>query len=194
MKRLLTAFVICSAFGLPAAAEQVTSKARQQLFARQTAILDGRAAQQYANSIRLRPKEIRVPGSPDGIPRYSGNYRGEFLQAARNAAQRHGVPEDLFLRLIQQESAWNPGARSHKGALGLAQLMPATARVLGVDPRDPIQNLEGGARYLAAQYRAFGDWRLALAAYNAGPQAVRKHGGVPPYRETRGYVAKILGR
>lgn len=71
--------------------------------------------------------------------------------------------------------------------------MPATARALGVDPAVPQQNLEGGARYLARQYRKFGSWRLALAAYNAGPEAVRKYGGVPPYRETQNYVKKILG-
>jgi soluble lytic murein transglycosylase-like protein len=95
---------------------------------------------------------------------------------------------------VRQESGWNPTARSHKGAIGLAQLMPGTARQLGVDPHDPEQNLRGGARYLAAQYRRFGSWRLALAAYNAGPGAVEKHGGVPPFRETQGYVVAILGR
>ena len=103
------------------------------------------------------------------------------------------MPEDLFLRLVQQESNWNPSARSHKGAIGLAQLMPATARGLGVNPHDPRQNLEGGARYLRAQYDTFRSWRLALAAYNAGPQAVQKHNGVPPFRETRDYVRKIWG-
>lgn len=71
--------------------------------------------------------------------------------------------------------------------------MPATARDLRVDPKDPKQNLEGGARYLAEQYRTFRSWRLALAAYNAGPGAVRKHGGVPPFRETQNYVRKIYG-
>lgn len=177
-----------------ALAETVTSKSRQQLFARQTAVLDSRAAKQYANSVRLQPQDIYVPGTPGVIPKFGGKYRGQFLQAAKNAARRHGVPEDLFLRLVQQESGWNPMARSHKGAMGLAQLMPATARRLGVDPRDPHENLEGGARYLAQQYRTFGNWRLALAAYNAGPDAVRKYGGVPPYRETKGYVTAILGR
>ena len=71
--------------------------------------------------------------------------------------------------------------------------MPATARYLGVNPRDPRQNLEGGARYLREQYNDFRDWRLALAAYNAGPEAVRRHGGVPPYAETQAYVVAILG-
>ena len=120
-------------------------------------------------------------------------YKGEYINVARAAARRNGVPEDLFLRLIQQESNWNPSALSHKGAIGLAQLMPGTARYLKVDPKDPSQNLEGGARYLKEQYSKFGSWRLALAAYNAGPGAVTKHGGVPPYKETRNYVKKIWG-
>ncbi|CAN0606753.1 unnamed protein product [Ectocarpus sp. 12 AP-2014] len=71
--------------------------------------------------------------------------------------------------------------------------MPGTARNLRVNPHNPAENLEGGARYLARQYRKFRSWRLALAAYNAGPGAVEKHGGVPPYRETQGYVRAILG-
>ncbi len=71
--------------------------------------------------------------------------------------------------------------------------MPDTAKRLGVDASDPRQNLEGGARYLRRQYDRFGSWRLALAAYNAGPEAVMKHNGIPPFRETRGYVKAILG-
>jgi soluble lytic murein transglycosylase-like protein len=193
MRRILTHAMLVVLVAMPARAEQVTSKARQQLFDSQTAILDGRAAQQYANSVRLQPRDIRVPGAPGEVPKFAGKYRGQFLQPARSAARRHGVPEDLFLRLIAQESGWNPSARSHKGAVGLSQLMPSTARRLGVDPKDPHQNLDGGARYLAQQYRTFGNWRLALAAYNAGPAAVRKYGGVPPYKETRGYVLAILG-
>ncbi len=112
---------------------------------------------------------------------------------ARNAARKNGIPVALFLKLVTQESNWKPKARSHKGAIGLAQLMPQTARGLGVNPHDPRQNLEGGARYLAQQYARFRDWRLALAAYNAGPGAVEKYNGVPPYRETQNYVRKILG-
>ncbi len=109
------------------------------------------------------------------------------------AAQRNGIPPDLFLRLVNQESGFNPGAASPAGAIGLTQLMPGTARELGVDPNDPMQNLDGGARYLKQQYDQFGDWSKALAAYNAGPGAVLKYGGTPPYEETQNYVASIMG-
>lgn len=127
------------------------------------------------------------------IPRYYGS-GGQYQEMARAAARKHSVPEDLFLRLVRTESNFRPAARSSKGAIGLAQLMPGTARLLRVNPHDPAQNLEGGARYLSMQYRKFGDWRLALAAYNAGPGAVEKYRGVPPYNETQHYVKAILGR
>lgn len=117
----------------------------------------------------------------------------DYRQAARDAARRYGVPEDLFLRVVQQESAFNPEAVSSAGAIGLTQLMPGTAADLGVDPRDPLQNLEGGARYLAQQLDTFGDPALALAAYNAGPGRVRQYGGIPPFEETQNYVNRMLG-
>lgn len=173
------------------AQEQVSTMSRTGLLQSQTAVLDGRASQQYANSVRLQPpRDDRF----DAVPQYTGSYRGPYLAEARQAATRHGVPVDLFLRLVQQESGWNPTARSSKGALGLAQLMPTTARALGVDPLNPQQNLDGGARYLRAQYETFGTWRLALAAYNAGPGAVTQYQGVPPYAETQNYVQVIWGR
>ena len=112
---------------------------------------------------------------------------------ANSAADAHGVPRALFAALITQESGWQVDVVSHAGAVGLTQLMPGTARQLGVDPWDTQQNLEGGARYLSAQLSRFGDTRLALAAYNAGPGAVIKHNGIPPYPETRGYVRAICG-
>jgi hypothetical protein len=117
----------------------------------------------------------------------------DLRAAAIEAARRNGVDPDLFLRLIQQESGFQPHVTSSAGAYGPAQLMPGTAADLGVNPRDPLQNLEGGARYLRQQMDTFGDPRLALAAYNAGPGAVQKYGGVPPYEETQNYVASILG-
>ena len=180
-----------------ALADSVSSKSRAKLFASQTKLLDSRAATQYAYSVRLTPTYEKGEDSVVETavsPRYSGRYTGPYLQMARDAARKHNIPEDLFLRLVQTESNFKVTARSHKGAIGLAQLMPGTAAQLGVDPHDPEENLEGGARYLRMMYSKFGDWRLALAAYNAGPGAVEKHGGVPPYRETTRYVRKILGR
>ena len=174
------------------AADIIGSKSRTSLFKSQTRILDTRAKEQYNTAIRLAPDPVYTPSKWGDGP-YRGTYRGPYLEMARAAALKHGVPVDLFLKLVQQESGWNAKARSHKGALGLAQLMPQTARYLRVDPRDPQQNLEGGARYLAEQYRLFRSWRLALAAYNAGPEAVKKYGGVPPYKETQNYVRIILG-
>ena len=178
-----------------ASADLFSKKNRTNLFKSQTNILDTRARSQYNNSVRLQPPKIVTPTKWDtgASPKYRGRYKGQYLNVAKAAARRHGVPEDLFLRLVQQESGWNPTAKSHKGAYGLAQLMPGTARYLGVDPRDPAENLDGGAKYLKEQYRTFGSWRLALAAYNAGPGAVKKYKGVPPFRETRNYVKIIWG-
>ena len=190
---------IIFAVGAEAAlADVFSSRSRNKLFSSQTKVLDNRAASQYNNSVRLQPPKVVTPtkwgdGSSDRSPRYDGRYKGKYVVLAREAARRHGVPEDLFLRLVQQESNWNAEAKSHKGAIGLAQLMPGTARYLRVDPTDPKENLDGGARYLKEQYREFRSWRLALAAYNAGPGAVKKHGGIPPFRETRQYVRKIMG-
>ncbi len=195
MVRLLIGVLAVFALALPGLAADPKAKARKKLFERQTAILDERAEQQYANSVRLQPSEIYVPGAPttENIPKFSARVRSQYETAARTAARRHNIPEDLFLRLVTQESAWNPKARSHKGAIGLAQLMPGTAKYLRVDPHDPVENLDGGAKYLAEQYRTFRSWRLALAAYNAGPAAVTKYNGVPPFKETQGYVRAILG-
>jgi hypothetical protein len=98
----------------------------------------------------------------------------------------------LFRSNIAVESAFNPEAESHVGAIGLGQLMPDTADALGVDPHDPEDNLRGSARYLLTQLESFGSAELALAAYNAGPEAVRKYDGIPPYAETLAHVAKVL--
>lgn len=187
----LGGLLICAtAAGAQSLNSTKSTKTRAQLFASQSRLIDSRLAGQYNDSTRLQPKSL-VKAAP--VPRYNGNYRGEYLGVARAAARKHGVPEDLFLRLVQRESGWNPQAVSVKGATGLAQLMPETAALLGVDPADPRQNIEGGARYLKRMYEKFGNWRLALAAYNAGPGAVETHGGIPPYDETRAYVVAILG-
>ncbi|MFN7110108.1 MAG: lytic transglycosylase domain-containing protein [Brevundimonas sp.] len=116
------------------------------------------------------------------------------LQAAiTEAARRHGLDEKLLHALVIQESAYDAGAVSSAGAAGLTQLMPATARELGVSDRfDPVENLNGGAAYLARQINRFQDLRLALAAYNAGPARVAKLGRVPEIAETRAYVAAVI--
>src|SRR5262245_22769450 len=116
--------------------------------------------------------------------------RDEVQRMVWDEAIRQGVDPTLAVKLAYQESRFNPEARSKAGALGVMQLMPGTARDLGVDPDDVAQNIRGGITYLKQQLTRFGgDQRLALAAYNAGPGAVQKHGGVPPYTETKTYVA-----
>jgi soluble lytic murein transglycosylase-like protein len=108
---------------------------------------------------------------------------------------RFDLSPSLLEALVWQESRWNENARSPVGAQGLAQLMPGTARYLGVNPNDPYANLEGGARYLREQLDRFdGDLEKALAAYNAGPGRVERAGGIPNIRETKQYVAAIMGR
>lgn len=164
-------------------------QSRQDAFRNQTRLIDTRLSTQYSTAAAASPQAQQAAR----LPSYGGSYRGEYLEVARAAARRHNIPEDLYLRLVHQESGWNPGAISHAGARGLAQLMPDTARLLGVNLDDPHQNLDGGARYLRMMYDRFGDWRLALAAYNAGPGAVEQHRGVPPYRETTDYVRIVLG-
>jgi soluble lytic murein transglycosylase-like protein len=111
------------------------------------------------------------------------------------AANATGVPAALLAALVRTESAWQPKVVSSAGAIGLAQLMPATAQQLGVtDPFDPEQNVMGGARYLREQLERFGSVKLALAAYNAGPHRVVQYGGIPPFKETQAYVKKIWDR
>lgn len=112
------------------------------------------------------------------------------------AATRFGVDSNLVDAVAWQESRYNPRARSSAGAMGVMQLMPGTARQLGVrDPHDVQQNVTGGTAYLRAQLDRFGNnVPLALAAYNAGPGAVLKYGGIPPYRETQNYVRQIMRR
>jgi len=120
----------------------------------------------------------------------------EDLRAlARGVAQEFGLDPDLFVRQIDAESGFDPNAVSPVGARGLGQLMPETARGLGVsDPFDPGQNLRGSARFLRSLLDRYGgDYRLALAAYNAGPGNVDRYGGVPPFEETQRYVNTILG-
>jgi soluble lytic murein transglycosylase-like protein len=109
-----------------------------------------------------------------------------------DAAARYGVPSNIALAVARAESGYNQAAVSGAGAIGVMQLMPATAAGLGVDPRDEGQNIDGGVRLLSQLYGRYGDWSLALAAYNAGPGNVDRYGGVPPFAETQAYVPRVL--
>jgi soluble lytic murein transglycosylase-like protein len=130
---------------------------------------------------------------PSPAPTQSQDSVQQHIQAA---AARYGISSHLVDAVAWQESRYNPRARSSAGAIGVMQLMPGTARQLGVsNPHDVRQNVAGGAAYLREQLVRFGNnVPLALAAYNAGPGAVMKYGGIPPYRETQDYVRKIMRR
>lgn len=147
------------------------------------------------------PEEIRIAAIAPRAPLP----RAEVLSAIEATALRYGSHPglrraglsvsdwlNLFRANIEIESAYRQSAVSSAGAIGLGQLMPATARDLNVNPREPLQNLDGSARYLARMLLEFGSPQLALAAYNAGPDAVRQYGGIPPYRETQNHVARVM--
>jgi len=133
---------------------------------------------------------VRTP-----VAAQSGDGSAPFGAEIDAAAARYGIDPSLLRGLVRQESGFDPRAHSSAGAMGLTQLMPATASSLGVtDPYDPVQSLDGGAHYLRQMLDRFGnDPAKALAAYNAGPGAVARFGGVPPYAETQHYVQNILG-
>lgn len=121
------------------------------------------------------------------------NHRERWSPFIEEQSRLHGLDPKLVKALIRVESSFDPRAKSKKGAMGLMQLMPATARDLGVtDAFDPQQNVRGGVTYLRRMIDRFGRMELALAAYNAGPEAVARYGGIPPYRETRQYVDRVL--
>ncbi len=125
--------------------------------------------------------------TPAQRPVFAAELEAMIQQEARNQA----VSPELIRAVVQAESGGRPDARSKAGAVGLMQLMPGTARELGVNPNNPRENIRGGVQYLNQMAGKFGDLDLALAAYNAGPGAVKKYGGVPPYRETIDYIGKI---
>lgn len=147
---------------------------------------------------------VEALGRTAGVSRLAAPHP-DLLEAIEATALRYAGHEGLrtagisvtdwmqiFRANIETESAYDPKAVSHAGAIGLGQLMPETARDLSVDPNDWRQNLDGSARYLAAMLAAFGKVDLALAAYNAGPDAIRAHAGIPPFPETQSHVQRVL--
>jgi len=134
--------------------------------------------------------------APSAAPVSGTGDSAAFDAQINAAAASNGIDPALLKGLVSQESGFNPSARSGAGAVGLTQLMPGTASALGVtNPLDPAQSLQGGAKYLRQQLDRFGgDETLALAAYNAGPGAVQKYGGVPPYAETQNYVTSVMSK
>ena len=151
------------------------------------------AADSQAEAVALE-EGASVPDAAITVLKDQG-WAGAYAKALVDVANANEISPYLLEAVVWQESRWNPSARSRVGAIGLAQLMPGTARDLGVDPRDPIQNLAGGARYLRQQLNRFdGNVEKALAAYNAGPGRVMTAGGIPSIPETQAYVRAIVAR
>lgn len=162
-----------------------------------TLLLDPRIKQVNANIVKQAP-QVSLKNALTEATAIQANTqqtsKAQILNVVSQISKKHGVDEKLVQALIKQESGFNPKAKSKSGAIGLMQLMPATARNLGVkDPYNTVQNVEGGVKYLKSMLNKYnGNIILALAAYNAGPGAVDKYSGVPPYSETQNYVRNIL--
>ncbi len=137
---------------------------------------------------RVLPAQATATAGPTGSALAGVPYADLFSRAAN----RHGVDAALLAAVAQQESSFNASAVSPAGAQGLMQFMPATAKGLGVNPLDPASAIDGAAKYLSSLKKQFGSTDLALAAYNAGPGTVSRHGGIPPYAETQNYVRSVL--
>lgn len=157
-------------------------------------LLKNRAANVAANASTKVNASLYTSQIPSNINFNKRPSKNEILGIINEVSNKYDVDPKLIEALVKQESGFNPSAKSKAGALGLMQLMPSTAKGLGVsDPMDARQNIEGGVKYVKSMLDRFnGNIILALAAYNAGPNAVKKYDGVPPYKETQNYVRSIL--
>jgi soluble lytic murein transglycosylase-like protein len=172
---------------------QQTSKNAPQPFDK---ILQAQAKMNFG-SLLLNPESLKVNAkiaAPEDVQAAETSSKHQILNMISQISKKHGVDEKLVNAVVKQESGFNPQATSKAGAMGLMQLMPATAKGLGItDAYNPIQNVDGGVRYLKSMLEKYnGNVVLALAAYNAGPGAVDKYNSVPPYAETQNYVKNIL--
>jgi len=151
-----------------------------------------------AQVLRIEAEEPVSEPATEVFPAPATSAAADPKELVRQAAARHGLPEAFLLSVAAAESGYRQEAVSPKGAVGIMQLMPATARELQADPRDPIQNVDAGARYLRSLLLKYLDdpyqVRKALAAYNAGPGAVDRYGGVPPYTETLRFIERVLSQ
>jgi hypothetical protein len=171
----------------PAVAEVVVTPQAGPPIAPEVPVLPGPVAAAAPTPEPATPAPAPAPAPPPADPAY-------WAAPIADAAHAAGLAPELVHAVVEAESAYHAEAVSPAGAIGLMQLMPATAAELGVDPHDPLQNLSGGSRYLARMLRHFGRLDLALAAYNAGPGRVARTGGIPAIAETQHYVTKILAR
>lgn len=152
----------------------------------------------FANILNSKISDLSCSNETEKAfyPKAANVSKGEIDNLIEKYSDKNGLDKDFVKALVRQESGFNPSAKSHCGAMGLMQLMPSTAQGLGVDNAfDPEQNIAGGTKYLKSMIDRFGgDEKLALAAYNAGPNAVKKYGGIPPYQETQNYVKNVLSQ
>ena len=194
-RKRITGLVVLLLLAVPYGprATDVGAESRSSVLERRLLLMEYLDGGAPTPSVRTEPETVRRVGVRSGRRRVPDEVR----RLADEAAARYGADRDLILAVIQVESAFKQRAVSCKGAMGYMQLMPGTARLLGVrDPFDARQNIFGGTRYLVRMYRKFRDWEHTLAAYNAGPErvekSVRQHARIPSY--TRGYVDDVLER